>query len=550
MESGDNSLLALLIVIAVSGVVTWVIWTSLRRQSGIEPGRTVHESLPKARLSCISGACAGQEFVLRTDQVQIGRSPRSDVRLEEDLVSWQHARLAFTHGQYMLYDQDSTNGTWVNGQRVAQCPIRPGLDQIRIGPSVFLLKLPGQLAATPSPLPMATPQKAHVEQVYAFGDYERVATLGSGGAATVYKAISRRDGQVVAIKVLQQTDPYLRQKFQKELEIGMLLRHPHIVRVYGGGESEGILYIVMEFMNRGTLREQLRPEQPLPLEETITITGQVCDALQHAHSMHAGIYHRDIKPENIFFSSTGQVKLGDFGIARLARAVTRTAGGWLVGTPAYMSCEQAKGHPIDERSDIYSLGVVLYEMATGRRPFVADDPLAVVEMHISDRPVPPGRFDPSMPPSVERVIMKALEKDRNQRFPTAQAMARALGYAGPMHAGEPVVHPFAAAPAAPAPASGWPSPRTGEYCIVRTDGMVIPLTGGVTWLNRRDVSPSDLEISRQHARVIRQGGHLWIEDVGSSNGTFVNGLRIFSPQILQPGDEIRLGCTELRLERR
>jgi serine/threonine-protein kinase len=408
---------------------------------------------------------------------------------------------------------------------------------------------------------MATPQKAPVERVYDFGDYERIATLGSGGAATVYRAISRRDGQMVAVKVLQQFDPYLCQKFRKEIEIGMVLRHPHIVRVYGGGESKGVLYIVMEFMDGGTLRDRLYPGQPFPLEQTMSIIGQVCDALQYAHGMQEGIYHRDTKPENIFFSSNGQVKLGDFGIARLARAVTRTVSGWLIGTPAYMSYEQAKGHPIDRRSDIYSLGVVLYEMVTGHCPFMADDPLAIVDMHIRGRPVPPSRINPNVPSAVESVIMRALEKDRNRRFRTAEEMARALGYTEPMHSGEVAPVPaVAAAPAAvplpyqPTPAIAplaqpFPSaPMPGVLRLVCMDGTVIPLRAGITPLNRRDVNPSDLEISRQHARVVQRGGYYWIEDVDSSNGTFIDGLRIFSPQVLQPGDEIRLGRTVLWVE--
>ena len=547
MEAGDSSIVVvLLIVIAVGGLAAWVIWTSSQRQRRNKLGQMVPTPLPEARLSCIAGPRAGQEFVLRRKDVQIGRQPGSDIWLDEDLVSWQHARLAFTAGRYVLYDQDSTNGTWVNGQRIAQCVIRPGVDQIQIGPSVFVLKVVGQPVPTPSPLPMVTPPKAPVEQVYGFGDYERIETLGSGGAATVYKAISRRDGQVVAIKVLHQLDPYLRDKFKKEGDIGRLLRHPHILRVYGYGEDHGVLYIVMEFMDGGTVRDRLYPQQPLPIDQVITIAGQVCDALQYAHQM--GVYHRDIKPENIFFSSAGQVKLGDFGIARLAQSVTRTASGWLIGTPPYMSYEQAKGHPIDGRSDIYSLGVVLYEMVTGRCPFMADDPLRIVDMHIRNHPVPPSRINPDVPPAVESVIMRALEKDRNRRFRTAEEMARALGYTEPMHAGEASVPQPVAAVVPQAPVYAQPSPWSGALRLVRAEGAVIPLTAGVTWLNRRNVNPRDLEISRKHARVVQRGGYYWIEDLGSSNGTFVNGLRIFSPQVLQPGDEIRLGQTVLRVE--
>ncbi len=572
--------LILIVVVAAAGIGL-LIWFASRRPSAkcaqcgrplmpgqkecpfchapVGPDRTFFQRFPTARLACIGGPRTGQELVLRGKQVHIGRSPECDIRLDDDLVSWKHALLAFTDGQYVLYDQDSTNGTWVNGQRIAQCVIRPGEDQIQIGPSIFVLKVVGQPVPTPSPLPMVTPPKAPVERVYDFGDYERIETLGGGGAAVVYKAISRRDGQVVAVKVLRQYDPYLRDKFEKEAkEIPRLLRHPHTVRVYGGGESNGVLYLVMEFMDGGTLRERMYPGQSLAPDQVVIIAGQVCDALQYAHQM--GVYHRDIKPENILFSSDGRVKLGDFGIARLAQSVTRTASGWLLGTPAYMSYEQAKGHRIDGRSDLYSLGVVLYEMVTGRCPFMADDLLAIVDMHIKDYPIPPSRISPGVPPAIESVIMRALEKDRNRRFRTAEEMARALGYTAPMHGGEVApVSAVAAAPAAappyqPAPAVAPPPslslsvPMPGALRLVRMDGAVISPGAGTTSLNRRDVNSGDLEISRGHARVVQRGGYYWIEDIGSANGTFVNGLRIFSPQVLRPGDQIQLGRTVLQVE--
>jgi serine/threonine protein kinase len=509
--------------------------------------RTFIEPFPTTRLSAIDGPREGQEFMLRGEQVTIGRAPQSDIRLDDDLVSWEHAVLTFSDGEYVLYDRDSTNGTWVNGRRIAQATISPGQDQIRIGPSIFVLQVAGQPQQIPSPLPEPVPARVPVEKVYDFGEYERIATLGGGGAALVYKAVSKRDGETVAVKVFNRSDPYLRDKFQKEgREIAQMLRHPHIVRVYGGGNSNGVLYLVMEFMDGGTLRERLYPGRPLSYEQIVSITGQICDALQYAHR--AGVYHRDIKPENMFFSSDGTVKLGDFGIARLAQSVTRTVSGVLLGTPAYMSYEQAKGHDIDGRSDLYALGVVLYEMVTGRCPFKADNPLALVEKHIRESPIPPSRINPAVSPQVEGVIMRALEKDRNRRFSNAEEMARAIGYAGPMHDGEMSASPSAPASNAQAGMQVSIPSHAGVSRLVRLDGYAIQLRSSVTNLNRRNVNPDDIEISRDHARVVRREENYWIEDLGSSNGTFVNGLRLFDAQILKPGDEIRLGRTVLHVE--
>ncbi len=515
---------------------------------------TIYQPIPTAWIICVQGPGTMRPIVMKSKEIRIGRSPDSDIRLDSELVSWRHALISFSNGQYILYDQDSTNGTWVNGQRIAQAVLQPGRDQFQIGPYVFLLQLPGQPVPPPVPTRVPTPLPAPVERVYDFGEYERVATLGSGGAATVYKAISKRDGQVVAIKVLHHSDPYLRDKFKKEIELGRTLRHPHIVRVYGGGESQGVWYIVMEFMEGGTLRDRMYPGRPYPLDQVIAIAGQICDALQYAHQM--GVYHRDIKPENIFFSTTEEVKLGDFGIARIAQSVTQTASGWLIGTPLYMSYEQAKGQPIDGRSDLYSLGVVLYELATGYCPFVAENPLVILDKHIQERPIPPSQINPNIPRYIEQAILRALEKDPTRRFQTAEEMARALGYTAPMHGGE-AIQPMIAPPlptgmpvtispvatgAVPAPSLP-PQPRLLK--LVRFDGIEIPLSGPVTVLNRRTVNPGDGEISREHARIVQRGGYYWIEDMGSTNGTFVNGLRIFSPQVLQPGDEIRLGQTKL-----
>jgi serine/threonine protein kinase len=379
-----------------------------------------------------------------------------------------------------------------------------------------------------------------------FGDYEIVEVIGGGGMSTVYLGVSHRDGSLSAIKVFHQTDPYLRDKFEQEIRIGATLAaHPHIALVYGGGTTRDVYYMIMEYVDDKSLRERLQAGQLMRLDQVIAIVGQTCDALSHAHRQ--GIFHRDIKPENILFASQDGVKLVDFGIAKLATAVTHTMDGMIVGTPFYMSYEQAQGTSVDARSDLYSLGVVLYEMLTGQPPF-SGEPLTVVHKHLTEMPTAPRSLNSSIPIQVEKVVMRALTKDIEKRFQSAEEMARAVGYTVPFHihdARGPVSAPLAAA--APK-AEPQPQAVTARLVVLQT-GYVIPLTAPATTIRRRDVNPADHRISREsHARVTRQGQQYWLEDLGSTNGTFWGEQRIFEPVLLQPGDAIRLGHTHLRFE--
>ncbi len=500
-------------------------------------------------LAALAGPLHGRSVAISADQLTIGRGAHNDLVVDGNLVSRQHAVVVRQQGQYTLYDRESTNGTWVNGRRVAQHPLQPG-DQIQIGPAVLLFQLPGAAPEPPplrpvQPAPVATPSPELVAQrIYGLADYQlTLLPGGEGGAARVYKGVSQRDGSVVAVKVLYKADPYLRTKFEQEgRKIGLLLRHPHITEVLHYGEAQdGTFYILMEFVSNGSLRQRIRPQVGLPLPEAVRVAAETCDALYYAHSQ--GIVHRDIKPENILFGAQDEVKLADFGIAKLAGATTVTQDGLLIGTPYYMSYEQAKGQPVDARSDVYALGVVLYEMLTGCVPFMGD-PLTVVHKHITEAPTPPSRLNSRIPPAVEQVVMKALEKDINRRFATAEQMARALGY------GLPLAQPKAA-PARPAaaypPQAAPPARAQPGYLAIAPDGRVLTLSADVTLLQRRDINPDDPLISRDHARVLRRAGSLWIEDLGSTNGTYLNGQRLFEPALLRPGDEIRLGNTALRV---
>lgn len=260
------------------------------------------------------------------------------------------------------------------------------------------------------------------------GPYQIVAPLGEGGMAAVFKAYQPSMDRYVALKVLPRhfaSDPEFIGRFAQEAKVIANLQHPHILPVHDFGEADGYTYLAMRFIEGGTLADWLKENGPLSLEKIRSITTQVGGALDYAHAR--GIIHRDVKPSNILVDEWGNCLLTDFGLAKMAEnAVHLTQTGGILGTPAYMSPEQGLGQKIDLRSDIYSLGVVLYQMAIGRLPYQAETPMAVVIKHIHDPLPPPSRFQPDLPEALERVILKALAKNPEDRFATAGEMVKAL----------------------------------------------------------------------------------------------------------------------------
>jgi beta-lactam-binding protein with PASTA domain/predicted Ser/Thr protein kinase len=258
--------------------------------------------------------------------------------------------------------------------------------------------------------------------------YEIQGVLGQGGMAKVFKGRDTVLGREVAVKVLSPqfvTDAQFVTRFRREAQAAAALNHPNIVSVFDTGDQGDIHYIVMEYVEGRTLRDAIRSDGPLMPERAAEIADAVAKALSAAHEK--GLVHRDIKPGNIMITSSGEVKVMDFGIARTATGDTLTQTAAVLGTASYLSPEQAQGEPVDPRSDIYSLGCVLYEMLTGKPPFTGDSPVAIAYKHVRDDPVPPSRLNGDIPRDLESVVMKSMAKNPANRYQTADELRQDLG---------------------------------------------------------------------------------------------------------------------------
>ena len=254
------------------------------------------------------------------------------------------------------------------------------------------------------------------------GRYRIVRKLGSGGMADVYLAEDEELGRRVAIKILNDrhaNDDQFVERFRREAKNAAGLSHPSIVSIYDRGEAEGTYYIAMEYLDGRSLKELVVARGPLPIADAIEFTRQVLGALRFAHRK--GVVHRDIKPHNVMADADGRLKVTDFGIAR-AGASQMTEAGSIIGTAQYLSPEQARGAAVDQRSDLYSVGVVLYEMLTGTVPFTGDSPVEIAMRHLSDTPQPPSIKRPEIPPDLDMVVLRALAKNPEDRFQTAEEM--------------------------------------------------------------------------------------------------------------------------------
>ncbi|GAB2680943.1 Stk1 family PASTA domain-containing Ser/Thr kinase [Kribbella swartbergensis] len=318
------------------------------------------------------------------------------------------------------------------------------------------------------------------------GRYEEGEPLGRGGMADVRKGVDNRLGRTVAIKRLRvdlASDATFQARFRREAQSAASLNHPTIVSVYDTGEEPDpngsgvtIPYIVMEYVAGKTLRDLIREGRKIMPERALEITSGVLEALDYSHR--AGIVHRDIKPGNVMLTPQGQVKVMDFGIARAvadtSSTMTQTAA--VIGTAQYLSPEQARGETVDARSDLYSTGCLLYELLTGRPPFVGESPVSVAYQHVREQPLPPSSFDPDIPPEVDAVVLKALAKNREERYQSAAEMRADIHR---VLAGQQVTAPMAAVAETRAmPPAVSPTAATQAYRQTAADD-VLPPDGGI-----------------------------------------------------------------------
>src|SRR5436309_12424677 len=289
-------------------------------------------------------------------------------------------------------------------------------------------------------VPMRTMQTEVLGERYKLQD-----PIGRGGMATIYRARDIRTDRIVAVKLLREaysTDPKFVTRFQLEAKAASSLQHPNIVQVYDYGQTEGNYFIVMEMVEGTDLRRYLRARGILAVDRAIIIAHDVALGLGAAHRR--GIVHRDVKPQNVLVGRDGSIKLTDFGIASVYKDINAerlTTTGMTLGTVQYYAPEQAQGEIVSPAADVYALGIVMYEMLTGRPPFDGDTPVAVAMQHIQDPPIPPSQLNPNIPPALEEIILRSLEKVPEMRFHDGSSLARALETLGEAEMDEIVTVP-------------------------------------------------------------------------------------------------------------
>ncbi len=369
-------------------------------------------------------------------QILISHAVRSAIESREDLSSRWVAQITFAG---KAEREDVFEVLWADTaayaalQKELTAAVARG-ELVSPGPSPEeLLAMRQAPVSTPSPEPVAVPSGAASSALPAqvTARYEVRRQLGRGGMGVVYEALDRETGEVVALKVIHPEiagDAVAMERFKNELRLARRITHKNVCRVHEFHRAETFAYISMEFVEGETLRSILNRSPRLSLPRGMEIADQICAGLGEAHAQ--GVVHRDLKPQNVMVDRTGRVKVMDFGIARSLDAST-LGGGGLIGTILYMAPEQAEGKTVDHHADLYSLGLILYEMFTGAPAFSGENPAAVLLQHIRETPRAPRELDATLPAPVNDAILRCLEKDPARRFPSASALLEALSRRSP-----------------------------------------------------------------------------------------------------------------------
>jgi tRNA A-37 threonylcarbamoyl transferase component Bud32/uncharacterized Tic20 family protein len=404
------------------------------------------------------------------------------------------------------------------------------------------------------------------------GDYQITERVGSGGFATVYKAQDTKSGQPVALKILREQyveDELFIERFRNEAEtIRSLPDNPHIVKPIDYGKVGKTYYLAMEFLEGQDLDRVLLQQGALPIDQAVDIAGQIADALAVAHSKQ--VVHRDVKPQNVKLMPSGTAKMLDFGIARATEDTHLTQTGTFIGTPPYMAPEIWEGQDASPRTDIYSLGVVLYEMIAGHPPFQADNPAAIMRQHLFEEPRPLNVVRVDTPPRIAWTVTRCLAKSPADRYASAGELLAALQGDVEVTAPEPAVarpRPKPKRPPVPfsilvrrrmepvvkratsllsrLPELARGQPRAYlEGRAGRMAGYRFRLSGQNTVLGQADncaIPLGDRYLSPHHARVYFFKGRYYLYDLNSYNGTYLNGYRLTRPYPLEHGDQIQIG---------
>ncbi len=401
-----------------------------------------------------------------------------------------------------------------------------------------------------------------------FGGYELTELIGTGGMATIYKAFDKSLARWVAVKVVPiqaqgGAEEVLLARFRREAQAIAALRHRNILTIYSYGEETGWAYIVMEYVPGGSLKDRIRPGEPLEWQQALTVVIPVADALATAHRQ--GIIHRDIKPANILMPQDDWPLLADFGLAKMQHSSgmpNLTMPGQVLGTMAYAAPEQIQEAVIDHRVDIYSLGIVLYELLTGKLPFRGETSFDFLMARLTDPPIPVLQANPHVPSVFVPLLNKALAQSPGQRYQTMEELGQALiqvryelsGLYAPASA--PTPRPKELTETANLPSN----PDVTVRLKVTASGDEILMTGRselIIGRSHKNVVPdidlsvfggSKAGVSRRHGRLVLKDGRWYIEDLGSTNGTFVNGIKVDPGQKvpIKSGDVVRCGQIELQ----